>query len=104
MPKVMGFSFLEELVSEMENKLDRTEFKQKLEAVGEFPMIYLFKFIVPSGKEIAIEKLFPNKEVILKPSSGGKYVSATIQMVVESADYVIAIYEEVAQIEGVISL
>ena len=104
MSKVMGFFFLKVLILLMKKKIDSAAFKEKLEATGQFPMVYLFKFIVPNGKEVYIKNLFPNKEVILKPSSGGKYVSTTIQMEVESADYVIGIYEEVAQIEGVISL
>jgi len=108
MSKVMGFLFVvffkKTVFLKMENKIDREAFKQKLEAVGQFPMLYLFKFIVPAGKESIIQHLFPNNEVVLKPSSGGKYVSTTIQMVVENAEYVIGIYEQAAQIEGVISL
>ncbi len=88
----------------MENKIDREAFKQKLEAVGQFPMVYLFKFIVPFGKETVIQNLFPDQKVILKASSGGKYVSTSVKMTVKNADYVIDIYEQAARIEGVISL
>lgn len=88
----------------MQNKFDKQAFKEKLESVGQFPMVYLFKFIVPLGKEGAIQSLFPDQEVVLKASSGGNYVSSTVKMIVENADYVIGIYEQAAQIEGVISL
>lgn len=87
-----------------ERKFDKASFKEKLEAVGQFPMLYMFKFIVPSGKEGEIGALFPTHEVSLKPSSGGKYVSTAVQMMVESADRVIEIYEQASEIEGVISL
>lgn len=88
----------------MNSKLNKIAFKEKLEAVGEFPMLYLFKFIVPIGKESEILNLFPNQKAQIKLSSGGKYVSTTIQMTVDDADYVISIYEQAALIEGVISL
>lgn len=88
----------------MEKKFDKVAFKEKLESVGQFPMLYMFKFIVPSGRQHEIGALFPRHEVTLKPSSGGKYISTTIQMMVESADYVIEMYEKAAQIEGVIAL
>lgn len=88
----------------MDRKFDRENFKEKLEESGQFPMLYMFKFIVPKGKETEIEAFFPKNEVKLKPSSGGKYVSTTIQAMMENSDQIIDIYEKVATIEGVISL
>lgn len=88
----------------MESKFDKAAFKEKLEAVGQFPMVYMFKFIVPNGREQEVGALFPRNEMNLKPSSGGKYVSTTIQMMVENADQIIGIYEQAAKIEGVIAL
>ncbi len=87
----------------MEKKFDKAAFKEKLEAVGQFPMLYMFKFIVPMGRENEVGVLFPKNEMVLKPSSGGKYVSTTIQAMMDSADQIIDIYEKAAQIEGVIS-
>lgn len=88
----------------MKNQFDKVAFKEKLEASGTFPMLYMFKFIVPSGTEIEIGELFPKNEMTLKPSSGGKYVSTTIQVMMDSADQIIEIYERASSIEGVISL
>ena len=88
----------------MKSTFDPSAFKEKLESFGTFPMAYLFKFIVPFGKEGEIAAIFPGEEVILKPSSGGKYISTTINKRVESADQVIGLYEKAASIEGVISL
>lgn len=88
----------------MKSNFDSLAFKEKLESFGTFPMPYLFKFIVPFGKEGEIAAIFPGEEVILKPSSGGKYISTTIHKEVLSADQVIGLYEKAACIEGVISL
>ena len=88
----------------MKQTFDKVAFKEKLEASSNFPTRYLFKFIVPAEKESAILALFPGEEVLLKPSSGGKYVSTTIQIWVDDADHVLALYEEAATIEGLISL
>ena len=88
----------------MNSTFDPLAFKEKLESFGTFPMPYLFKFIVPFGKESEIVAIFPKEEVVLKPSSGGKYISITIHMQVDSADQVIELYEMAAQIDGVISL
>lgn len=88
----------------MQKKFDKAGFKEKLEAVGQFPMLYMFKFIVANGRESEVAKLFPKNEMTLKPSSGGKYVSTTIQMMVDSADQIIDIYEQASSIEGVIAL
>lgn len=88
----------------MEKKTDIAAFKEKLESSGQFPMLYMFKFIVPMGRENEIGVLFPKNEIILKPSSGGKYVSTTIQVMMDSADQIIDIYRKASEIEGVISL
>lgn len=88
----------------MKQTFDKVAFKEKLESFSTFPTRYLFKFIVPAGKELEISALFPGEEVILKPSSGGKYVSTTIQKWVDDADQILTLYEQAATIEGLISL
>ena len=88
----------------MKQTFDKVAFKEKLEASSNFPTRYLFKFIVPAGKEVESSALFPGEEVLLKPSSGGKYVSTTIQKWVDDADQILALYERAATIEGIISL
>lgn len=88
----------------MQKPFNKTNFKEKLEAHGDFPMLYMFKFIVPNGQESEVAGIFPKNELTIKPSSGGKYISTTIQMMVQSADEVISYYEKASNIEGVISL
>lgn len=88
----------------MKEKFDKVNFREKLLASGEFPMLYMFKFIVPKEKQGEIAEIFPKNKVELKESSGGKYISATIRIMAESPDQVIEYYEQAAKIEGVISL
>lgn len=88
----------------MTSKFDKASFKEKLESSGEFPMLYMFKFIVPKGKESEVSALFPKNEISLKPSSGGKYISTTIRAMMDSADQILNLYEQASEIEGVISL
>lgn len=88
----------------MKNNFDRDVFKEKLNASGDFPMLYMFKFIVPNGREGEIEKIFPKNNIDYKASSGGKYISATIKVMTESADQVLDFYEKASKIEGVIAL
>ncbi|MCS5491070.1 MULTISPECIES: DUF493 domain-containing protein [Algoriphagus] len=88
----------------LQKPFSKETFKEKLEAHGEFPMLYMFKFIVPNGRENEIGAIFPKNEMSLKASSGGKYVSTTIQVMVHSADEIINYYEKASSIEGVISL
>jgi uncharacterized protein len=88
----------------MNNSFDITSFKEKLEAETAFPSLYMFKFIVTSGKEEEIAALLPNNEMKLKTSSKGNYVSATIKAMMPSSDAIIEIYRKASLIEGVISL
>jgi uncharacterized protein len=88
----------------MNNSFDITSFKEKLEAETAFPSLYMFKFIVTSGKEEEIAALLPNNEMKLKTSSKGNYVSATIKVMMPSSDAIIEIYRKASLIEGVISL
>jgi len=83
---------------------DISSFKKKLEEVHNFPTLYMFKFIVPNDKLIEVEALFPKNEIITKPSSGGKYISTTIRVMMESADHIVSLYQEAKKIEGIISL
>lgn len=83
---------------------DISSFKEKLDAETSFPSLYMFKFIVPSGKEDEISALLPNNEMKLKRSSKGKYVSATIKAMMPNSDAIIDVYRRASNIEGVISL
>ena len=79
-------------------------FREKLDEHYAWPSLYIFKFIVPTGKEQQVKKLFPQHEITEKLSKQGNYTSVTVQMMMPSSDAVIAIYEEASAIEGLIAL
>ena len=79
-------------------------FKEKLEKSHSWPSMYMFKFIVPAGKEEEVRKLFPKHEMIEKPSRNGKYISLTTEIMAGSTDQIINIYLKADRIEGLIAL
>jgi hypothetical protein len=84
---------------------DRTRaFKEQLDKAHAWPVLYMFKFIVPSGKEAEVRALFPKHTPAERVSQNGKYTSITIQMMMPSSDAVVEVYETVAKIEGIIPL
>lgn len=86
---------------------DYTALKEKLEAAGEFPRVYFFKFIVPSDNEklAKVEALFGSEaQVNLKQSSKGNFVSVSAKELMLSADGIIERYEAAAKIEGLMAL
>jgi len=79
-------------------------FREKLDNNHAWPTLYMFKFIVPMGKEAEIEKLFPKNEVTTKQSSQGNYISVTAKLMMNSSQDVIDIYEQANKVQGVIAL
>ena len=79
-------------------------FREKLDQHYAWPSLYIFKFIVPKGKEEAVKKLFPNHSVTEKISKQGNYTSVTAQVMANSSDEVIRIYIAAASIEGIVAL
>jgi uncharacterized protein len=84
---------------------DRTKsFKETLDKSYAWPVLYTFKFIVPTGKEPEVRKLFPRHTPSERLSQNGNYTSVTIQMMMPSSDSVIEVYEFASKIEGIIAL
>lgn len=83
---------------------DINSFKERLDNAHEWPSLYTFKFIVPTGKEDEILKIFPMHDVKQKSSSQGNYTSLTAKIMARSSDEVIRIYVEAHKVEGVIAL
>jgi uncharacterized protein len=79
-------------------------FREKLDQHYVWPSLYMFKFIVPTGRESDVKKLFPLHDTTEKLSKQGNYISITVQMMMPSSEAVIAIYEEASAIEGLIAL
>jgi uncharacterized protein len=81
-----------------------TSFRKKLDDHYSWPSLYLFKFIVPTGKEEEVKKLFPRHESREKLSQKGNYTSVTIQMMMPSSEAVITVYVKASEIEGIVAL
>ena len=79
-------------------------FKQKLDQHYAWPALYVFKFIVPKAKVQEVRNLFPLHDITERPSKNGNYTGLTIQVMVSSSDFIITIYQQAAQIEGLIAL
>ncbi|HEY9004668.1 DUF493 family protein [Ohtaekwangia sp.] len=79
-------------------------FRNKLDQHYTWPSLYIFKFIVPSGKEPEVKELFPLHTVTEKLSSHGKYTSITVQMMMPSSEAVIEVYVKASHIEGIVAL
>lgn len=79
-------------------------FREKLDQHYAWPSLYIFKFIVPAGKEGDVKKLFPLHNTVEKQSKNGNYVSVTVQMMMPSSNAVIQAYISASSIEGLIAL
>ena len=81
-----------------------SNFKQLLDDNNEWPVTYLFKFIVPKEGMDALKQVFEGHQIDIKASKKGNYQSLTTRIRVENSDEVVAIYRTAGEIEGVIAL
>lgn len=79
-------------------------FRSSLDANYDWPCLYPFKFIVPKDQTETVLALFADDPVRANESSSGRFIAYTMEMHMHSSDEVIAIYQRVAQVPGVISL
>jgi hypothetical protein len=84
--------------------MDLASFREKLDEYHSWPTLYIFKFIVPKGKEEQVRKLFPLHVPSEKESKNGNYTSLTMQMMMPSGEAVIEVYQKASVIEGIIAL
>ena len=88
--------------------IDKSKFdsiKKLLVEEESFPLRYTFKFIVPKDKLYELMSLFPNeKELSVKESKKGRFISVTIKRLVYVVDEVLKVYESASVIEGILSL
>jgi len=83
--------------------------KEKLYDTASWPSEYLYKFIIESNpsKENTLENIFDNIGAVIKKktSKNGKYVSVSVNVLMNNPDSVIEKYKEVGRlVDGVISL
>ena len=79
-------------------------FRSSLDANYDWPCLFPFKFIVPKEETETVLSLFADDPVRERESKNGRFTAYTMEMQVHSCDEVIAIYQRVAQVPGVISL
>ena len=79
-------------------------FRTSLDANYDWPSLYTFKFIVPSEESDTVLDLFADDPVREKESANGRFIAYTMEMQMHSCDEVIAIYQRVARVPGVIAL
>ena len=88
---------------------EETSFKDRIEMEHEFPGTYTFKVIGPNDMAFAarvraaLDKACPGAESAWsrRESAKGRHVSITADVVVPSADAVLAVYEQLRFVEGV---
>lgn len=78
--------------------------KALLESQHKFPTTYMFKFIVPQTKEAEIKNIFPYENIRMNFSKRGKYISITVELLMESSEAVLQVYKAAQSIEGLIAL
>ncbi len=81
--------------------------KNKLDANTNWPLIYMFKFIVPAEiKKIAlVEALFDSNATIYhKESKSGKFISITAKQEMDSSTDIIDVYQKASSIENILAL
>ena len=79
-------------------------FRSRLDEVHAWPAHYLFKFIVPNGEKATLLALLPMGQIAEKPSQNGKYIAISLKIKAHNAEEVIAVYQRVAGIPGIVSL
>ncbi len=87
----------------MDNKV-YANLKEKLDNQFAWPMVYMFKFIVPEANKQKVISLFNKHDVSSRNSKNGNYVSLTIQMFMMSSEDVIDVYKKASTIDGIIAL
>lgn len=88
----------------MGNLQDMDKFRALLDDEYEWPVDYLFKFILPIGQRDLFVKSLGLVGHLERPSKTGKYVSITFHKNVTCADDVLFAYDQASQVEGVMSL
>ncbi len=81
--------------------------QQKLEIQKNWPMDYMFKFIVPAEIEkiAMVEALFSDQAIVYRnESKTGKFISITARQQMESPEHIIAVYEKAQSIENIMAL
>ena len=88
----------------MQDDKNLESFRSSLDANYDWPSLFPFKFIVPKEQTQSVLNLFADDPVKARESKNGRFIAYTMEIHVHSCDEVIAIYQRVAQVPGVLSL
>lgn len=80
------------------------KFKKLLSEHHDWPCRYHFKFVVPAEQEDKVRALIEGADVSVRPSRNGKFVSVTLEAVIDSPEDVVEIHTRASAIEGLIAL
>jgi hypothetical protein len=83
---------------------EKDKFKALLDESYQWPDFYEFKFIIKSADKLLIIDKLPGFTIHETPSKQGTYTSVSARKLMQSTDEVIAVYELIGAIKGVISL
>lgn len=81
--------------------------QQKLDEQFEFPLEYLFKFIIPADnhKLALVENLFGKEATVTtRTSKNDKFISISAKETMITSESIINLYKKAEKIEGIISL
>jgi hypothetical protein len=79
-------------------------FKALLDEHHLWPTEYLFKFVVLAEQVQELKDILLNEELSFRSSKNGKYISVTLEKIMNSSSEVMTIYEKVWEVKGIISL
>lgn len=80
------------------------KFKELLDNQYQWPVDYLFKFIVNKERKDELLIVLGGHKAIEKPSSKGKYISISLRIMMHSADEVMEFYSKASKVKTVMSL
>lgn len=84
---------------------DFEKFRKLLDEQYSWPAAYSFKFIVPQQNADQLFAVFASSpDIKTRESRQGNYISVTATMIMPSCDHVVAVYEAVSGIKGLIAL
>ena len=84
--------------------MDLAKFKALLDEQNTWPEYYTFKFVVKTGKKDQVLVHLAGHKIDVKESSGGKYTAITSRALMSSSEDVVAVYEKMKTVEGIMSL
>ncbi len=84
--------------------MDIAKFKSLLDEQITWPDYYTFKFVVKTEQETQVLALLDGHKIESKASSKGTYISISSRKLMQSSEEVVAVYNLLSQVEGIMSL